>query len=221
MQTRASALRGLAAGSRAKQGDSGIAERRWEQPRSKNRIRLSTKRPAANPVVLYAEDSLVDGVDAPSSSTKNRKTGVKKMKNGKAASPPVVVNDALREKGMKIAQQLAGFYPQPPIPLKHRNKFELLVAVMLSAQVLRSRPFTPLYPFLQWFCSSGQQSAMDLHRTVDRYCRDARAVFRCSKSCDRESVFAAKHAREPCSPALVQINVLDATQKRVDFAPQC
>lgn len=34
----------------------------------------------------------------------------------------------------RIAQTLAALYPNPPIPLDHRDPFTLLVAVMLSAQ---------------------------------------------------------------------------------------
>jgi endonuclease-3 len=39
-----------------------------------------------------------------------------------------------REKASRIAGQLDELYPSPPIPLHHRNAFELLVAVLLSAQ---------------------------------------------------------------------------------------
>ena len=38
------------------------------------------------------------------------------------------------EKAARIAKMLRELYPKPPIPLDHRNAFELLVAVMLSAQ---------------------------------------------------------------------------------------
>ncbi len=38
------------------------------------------------------------------------------------------------EKARKIQQILEELYPDPPIPLKHRDPFTLLVAVMLSAQ---------------------------------------------------------------------------------------
>ena len=36
---------------------------------------------------------------------------------------------------MKIYYQLNGLYPDPPIPLDHETPFQLLVAVVLSAQV--------------------------------------------------------------------------------------
>ena len=39
-----------------------------------------------------------------------------------------------KEKAEKIGAILDGLYPQPPIPLEHRDPFTLLVAVLLSAQ---------------------------------------------------------------------------------------
>jgi len=38
------------------------------------------------------------------------------------------------EKAKKIGELLDRFYPQPPIPLQHRDPFTLLIAVLLSAQ---------------------------------------------------------------------------------------
>ncbi|HJQ39214.1 MAG TPA: endonuclease III [Thermoanaerobaculia bacterium] len=38
------------------------------------------------------------------------------------------------EKAKKIGEILDGLYPQPPIPLQHRDPFTLLIAVLLSAQ---------------------------------------------------------------------------------------
>jgi endonuclease-3 len=38
-----------------------------------------------------------------------------------------------------IAQRLQHLYPQPPIPLQHHNVFELLIAVLLSAQCTDAR----------------------------------------------------------------------------------
>jgi endonuclease III len=37
-------------------------------------------------------------------------------------------------KSLKIAEQLQQFFPSPPIPLAHGSTFQLLVAVILSAQ---------------------------------------------------------------------------------------
>lgn len=38
------------------------------------------------------------------------------------------------DKARRIADQLDGIYPDPPVPLDHRDAYTLLVAVMLSAQ---------------------------------------------------------------------------------------
>lgn len=43
------------------------------------------------------------------------------------------------EKAERIRLQLAGLYPEPPIPLAHVDPFSLLVAVLLSAQTTDAR----------------------------------------------------------------------------------
>lgn len=43
------------------------------------------------------------------------------------------------ERAAFIAQRLRELYPQPPIPLQHSSTFELLVAVLLSAQCTDAR----------------------------------------------------------------------------------
>jgi endonuclease-3 len=40
----------------------------------------------------------------------------------------------LLQKAQRIAEQLNHLYPSPPIPLDHSSTFQLLVAVILSAQ---------------------------------------------------------------------------------------
>ncbi|MGB0333527.1 MAG: endonuclease III domain-containing protein, partial [Planctomycetota bacterium] len=49
------------------------------------------------------------------------------------------------EKAERILLQLEELYPDPPIPLDHRDPFTLLVAVLLSAQTtdLRVNLVTP------------------------------------------------------------------------------
>lgn len=49
------------------------------------------------------------------------------------------------EKAERIAEQLEGLYPVIPIPLDHSNPFELLVAVLMSAQTtdLKVNEVTP------------------------------------------------------------------------------
>ena len=50
----------------------------------------------------------------------------------------------LLPKAARISEQLARLYPQPDIPLDHRTHFQLLCAVMLSAQAsLQAGPAQP------------------------------------------------------------------------------
>jgi endonuclease-3 len=46
---------------------------------------------------------------------------------------------ALREKAARIQSVLDGLYPEVPIPLEHEDPFQLLVAVVLSAQCTDAR----------------------------------------------------------------------------------
>ena len=50
------------------------------------------------------------------------------------------------EKARRIVRILSDLYPEPPIPLEHRDPFSLLVAVLLSAQCtdVRVNEITPL-----------------------------------------------------------------------------
>lgn len=59
----------------------------------------------------------------------------KKAKARTASQPSIPVDDAMKAKAGRIAQQLAQLFPDPAIPLTHGSSFQLLVAVMLSAQV--------------------------------------------------------------------------------------
>jgi endonuclease-3 len=54
----------------------------------------------------------------------------------RSAAPRMPTNDppALRRRVRKIIDKLAARYPQPRIPLKHKDPFQLLVATILSAQ---------------------------------------------------------------------------------------
>ena len=48
---------------------------------------------------------------------------------------PSLVTPAKKSKADRIRKQLSELYPNPPIPLEHSTNFQLLIAVMLSAQV--------------------------------------------------------------------------------------
>ena len=71
--------------------------------------------------------SPLDIATSPSSSAK------KKMKP-LVTTNSVTINGALKEKAERITSQLNHLYPNPPIPLYHETGFQLLCAVILSAQ---------------------------------------------------------------------------------------
>ena len=52
---------------------------------------------------------------------------------------PKKIPAALQARANYIAEALDKFYPQPPIPLKHKDPYTLLVAVLLSAQCTDAR----------------------------------------------------------------------------------
>ncbi|HET8711102.1 MAG TPA: endonuclease III [Spongiibacteraceae bacterium] len=62
-----------------------------------------------------------------------------------------------KERVQFIMQRLQELYPQPPIPLQHQNAFELLIAVLLSAQCTDAR-VNLVTPAL--FACAGDASAM-------------------------------------------------------------
>jgi hypothetical protein len=64
-------------------------------------------------------------------------TAATPRKRQRAAPPPAPPGAELLAKADRIRRQLAALYPSPGIPLEHTNHFQLLVAVMLSAQVAR------------------------------------------------------------------------------------
>lgn len=62
-------------------------------------------------------------------------TPSKRRKSSTAAHEATPPDAVLVAKAQRIRQQLAELYPSPSIPLGHTSHFQLLVAVMLSAQV--------------------------------------------------------------------------------------
>jgi hypothetical protein len=77
-----------------------------------------------------------EGTQAAPTAAPPRKAKPKK----KAASVllPSVDVAALQPKAQRVLQTLAELYPDPAIPLNHTSNFQLLVAVVLSAQVRTS-----------------------------------------------------------------------------------
>jgi endonuclease III len=62
----------------------------------------------------------------------------------------------LLQKAQRIAEQLNELYPSPPIPLDHSSTFQLLVAVILSAQTTDKKVNEVRHvPALSAACSAG------------------------------------------------------------------
>lgn len=61
-------------------------------------------------------------------------TPLKKKKPYILPTSPNAASSSLLSKAERISKQLAELYPDPPCPLNHANRTQLLVAVMLSAQ---------------------------------------------------------------------------------------
>jgi hypothetical protein len=62
-----------------------------------------------------------------------------KTKRPRVVAPSLSVQTSLKQlepKALRIAEHLARMYPDPPIPLNHGSNFQLLCAVILSAQVI-------------------------------------------------------------------------------------
>ena len=73
--------------------------------------------------------------------TKSKATKPRPAKNQvspqtpRRAAKPINVTSHLIEKARRLQQQLHELYPSPAIPLDSTSHFQLLIAVMLSAQV--------------------------------------------------------------------------------------
>lgn len=95
-----------------------------------------------------------------------QKTGspASKKKRSKAALDPsgFVQNDILsiRNKASRIASQLDGLYPNPKVPLDSASPFQLLVAVILSAQV-GGRRLQP--PASRWLLDKTSKRTTNTH----------------------------------------------------------
>jgi endonuclease-3 len=96
---------------------------------------------------VYGGAQQENGVTPPASfqSQPKRKVSMKKVVE-KPVSINVKTNETtLREKAAEISKRLNILYPNPPIPLHHESGFQLLCAVVLSAQTtdLKVNEVTP------------------------------------------------------------------------------
>ncbi|GLI62690.1 hypothetical protein VaNZ11_005366 [Volvox africanus] len=88
--------------------------------------------PTFSPSTQPPNSTLPESTLAPAPTPTPSKKKPKSLPAAPSFQPAIA--DQLRAKALKIQQQLSVLYPSPPIPLQHGSAFQLLVAVMLSAQ---------------------------------------------------------------------------------------
>ena len=92
-----------------------------------------------------------------------------------------------REKAKKILKILNKIYPKTPIPLKHRNKFTLLVSVLLSAQCTDlnvnnvTKDIYPKYYKPQHFVKLGRKKIEKLIKSIGIFRVKAKSIYLMSK----------------------------------------
>jgi len=95
------------------------------------------------------------------------------------------MNEIQRSK--KILKILNKIYPKTPIPLKHRNKFTLLVSVLLSAQTTDvnvnnvTKNIYPKYNKPEHFVKLGRKKIEKLIKSIGIFRRKAKSVYFLSK----------------------------------------
>ena len=95
------------------------------------------------------------------------------------------MNEVQRSK--KILEILNKIYPKTPIPLKHRNKFTLLVSVLLSAQTTDvnvnnvTKNIYPKYNKPEHFVKLGRRKIEKLIKSIGIFRIKAKSVYLLSK----------------------------------------
>ena len=95
------------------------------------------------------------------------------------------MNEVQRSK--KILEILNKIYPKTPIPLKHRNKFTLLVSVLLSAQTTDAnvnnvtKNIYPKYNKPEHFVKLGRKKIEKLIKSIGIFRIKAKSVYLLSK----------------------------------------
>ena len=95
------------------------------------------------------------------------------------------MNDAQRAK--VVLKILNKIYPRTPIPLKHRNKFTLLVSVLLSAQTTDvnvnnvTKNIYPKYNKPEHFVKLGRKKIENLIKSIGIFRVKAKSVYLLSK----------------------------------------
>ena len=92
-----------------------------------------------------------------------------------------------KEKAKKILKILNKIYPTTPIPLKHRNKFTLLISVLLSAQCTDlnvnnvTKNIYPKYNRPEHFVKLGRKKIEKLIKSIGIFRVKAKSIFLMSK----------------------------------------
>ncbi len=95
------------------------------------------------------------------------------------------MNEVQRSK--KILKILNKIYPKTPIPLKHRNKFTLLISVLLSAQTTDvnvnnvTKNIYPKYNKPEHFVKLGRRKIEKLIKSIGIFRMKAKSVYLLSK----------------------------------------
>ena len=95
------------------------------------------------------------------------------------------MNEVQRSK--KILEILNKIYPKTPIPLKHRNKFTLLISVLLSAQTTDvnvnnvTKNIYPKYNKPEHFVKLGRKKIEKLIKSLGFFRMKAKNVYLLSK----------------------------------------
>ena len=95
------------------------------------------------------------------------------------------MNEVQRSK--KILKILNKIYPKTPIPLKHRNKFTLLISVLLSAQTTDvnvnnvTKNIYPKYNRPEHFVKLGRKKIEKLIKSIGIFRMKAKSVYLLSK----------------------------------------
>ena len=110
------------------------------------------------------------------------------------------MNEVQRSK--KILEILNKIYPKTPIPLKHRNKFTLLISVLLSAQTTDvnvnnvTRNIYPKYNKPEHFVKLGRKKIEKLIKSIGIFRMKAKNVYLLSKQVIKEHKGKVPHTFE-------------------------
>jgi len=97
-----------------------------------------------------------------------------------------------KEKAKQILQILNKIYPTTPIPLKHRNKFTLLMSVLLSAQCTDlnvnnvTKDIYPKYNKPEHFVKLGRKKIERLIKSIGIFRVKAKSIYLMSKQLLKE-----------------------------------